>query len=149
MNNEQIEKAIEFILSHQADVEVRQQKAEERLQKTEELLQTTNEHLQELSNQLSNYAVVTESRLNAQAEALEKVLQFVEAQRETNAALYENLNRLSKTQIMLAEVQKQSLGRQDKLEEGQNKLENSMDNLANAINNLANTLSKNGNSSQQ
>lgn len=157
----------QFILNQQANVEIRQQKLEEQWRRTEKQQQHTKKTVEDLAIQISDYVKATEMRLDKHTIGLERLLKFIDEQKEINIKSYESSKRLSQTQIVLAEVQKQSKERQDKFEETQQvlvevqrqsierqskfnerqePLEDNMENLANAINNLANNLSKNGNS---
>ena len=91
MTNEELERAIDFLLKSQARAEARQEQAEERQSRTDEQIASTNEQLRQLAERLDSYA-------DTQANILRVLMQNFEEQARINESLNASISKLTARQ---------------------------------------------------
>ncbi len=91
MTNEEMERAIEFLLKNQANFDAR-------LEQTNQQLTETNRQLGETNRQLGEFADTQADFMRVMTRTLEAQVQINESQREFNASVSTALTRLAEAQ---------------------------------------------------
>jgi chromosome segregation ATPase len=123
MNAEEMERAIEFLLKHQADFESRQARLESRQAGLETQLEKTSSQIEETNKHLEIHA-------ETQTEFIKIVTQQIEAQGAINTALRASLARMDERINQTEERINQADERLNRTDEHQNQTDARLDRLA-------------------